>query len=85
MKIHKLFNNRKEIIKLKSDLMTKRRLNEGKNPRKGNNSSRTSSNISTSFISTKTISSKITEIINEEKGKLFESNIRKTLEFEFTV
>ena len=65
--------------------MTKRRLNEGNNPRKGKNSSRTSSNISTSFISTKTISSKIIEILNEEKGKLFESNIRKTLEFEFTV
>ena len=83
MKIHKRFNNRKEIIKLKSDLMAKRRLNEGKNPRKGNNSSGTPSNISTSFISNKTISSKITEIIKEEKEKLFESNIRKTLEFEF--
>jgi len=70
MKIYKRFNNRKEIIKLKSDLMTKRRLNEGKNTRKGNNSSRTSNNISTSFISAKTISSKINEIINEEKGKL---------------
>ena len=85
MKIHKRFNNRKEIIKLNSDLMAKRRLNKRKNRRQGNNSSGTPSNISTSFISNKTISSKITEIINEEKGKLFESNIRKTLEFEFTV
>ena len=84
MKIHKRFNNRKEIIKLKADLMGKRRFKEGNNREKGNNSSRTSRNIATSFISTKTISSKITEIINEEKGKLFESNIRKTLEFEFT-
>ena len=83
MKIHKLFNNRKEIIKLNSDLMAKRRLNKRKNRRKGNNSSITPSNISTSFISNKTISSKITEIIKEEKEKLFESNIRKTLEFEF--
>ena len=63
--------------------MAKRRLNKRKNRRKGNNSSKTSSNISTSFISNKTISSKITEIIKEEKEKLFESNIRKTLEFEF--
>ena len=63
--------------------MAKRRLNKRKNRRKGDNSSRTSSNISTSFISNKTISSKITEIIKEEKEKLFESNIRKTLEFEF--
>ena len=83
MKIHKLFNNRKEIIKLNSDLMAKRRLNKRKNRRKGNNSSITPSNISTSFISNKTISSKITEIIKEEKEKLFESNIRKILEFEF--
>ena len=76
MKIHKRFNNRKEIIKLNADLMAKRRLNKRKNRRKGNNSSRTSSNISTSFISNKTISSKITEIIKEEKEKLFESIIQ---------
>lgn len=87
MNRYKLNNNNDEILKLKKGLMTKRRYYSSKIVQKRKDSSNIASNISSDNISrsnksARTLTSEIWSYINDDKGKLFEHNIRQTLEYE---